>query len=92
MKRGRFAQEQIDAVLREDKAGAKTADLARKHGISEPTLLNCKAKFGGGEVSEAKGRDDNASCVNDPTSREWAAVCSSQAMMRPACTTQDRDP
>ena len=37
MKRGRFTEEQIIAVLREHEAGAKTADLARKHGISEAT-------------------------------------------------------
>ncbi len=36
------------------KAGAKTADLARKHGISEATLYNWKAKYGGIDVSDAK--------------------------------------
>jgi putative transposase len=40
--------------LREHEAGAKTADLARKHGISEATLYNWKAKYGGLDVSEAK--------------------------------------
>lgn len=54
MKRIRFTEEQIIAVLREHDAGAKTADLARKHGISEATLYNWKAKYGGMEVSEAK--------------------------------------
>jgi putative transposase len=41
-------------VLREAEAGAKTADLARRHGVSEATLYNWKAKYGGLEVSEAK--------------------------------------
>ena len=54
MKRKRFTEEQIIGVLREHDAGAKTADLARKHGVSEATLYNWKAKFGGLDVSEAK--------------------------------------
>ena len=54
MKRAKFTEEQIISVLREHEAGAKAADLARKHGVSEATLYNWKAKFGGMEVSEAK--------------------------------------
>jgi putative transposase len=54
MKRKRFTEEQIIAVLREHDAGAKTADLARKHGISEATLYNWKAKYGGMDVPDAK--------------------------------------
>ncbi len=54
MKRKRFTEEQIIAVLREHEAGAKAGDLARKQGISEATLYNWKAKYGGMDVSDAK--------------------------------------
>jgi putative transposase len=54
MKRKRFTEEQIIGVLKEHELGAKTADLCRKHGISEATLYNWKSKFGGMDVSEAK--------------------------------------
>jgi len=54
MKRSRFTEGQIVAVLKEHELGAKPADLARKHGISEATLYNWKAKYGGLTVSEAK--------------------------------------
>ncbi len=64
MKRARFTEEQIIGVLNEQEAGAKTADLARKHGVSEATLYNWKAKYGGMDVSEAKRlkqlEDENA--------------------------------
>jgi putative transposase len=54
MKRKRFSEEQIVGVLKEHELGAKTADLCRKHGISEATFYNWKSKFGGMDVSEAK--------------------------------------
>ena len=54
MKRKRFTEEQIIAVLREHELGAKTADLCRKHGISEATFYNWKSKFGGMDISEAR--------------------------------------
>jgi putative transposase len=64
MKRARFTEEQIIAVLKEHEAGGKTADLARRHGISEATLYNWKAKYGGMDVPEAKRlkelEDENA--------------------------------
>ena len=54
MKRRRFSEEQIIGVLKEAEAGAKTQELCRKHGISEATFYNWKAKYGGMTVSEAR--------------------------------------
>jgi putative transposase len=54
MKRSRFTEEQIIAILREQEAGLPTADVCRKHGISSATFYAWKAKFGGMDVSEAK--------------------------------------
>ena len=54
MKRSKFTEEQIIGILREQEAGAKTADLCRRHGISSATFYAWKAKFGGMDVSDAK--------------------------------------
>ena len=54
MKRTRFSEEQIIGVLKKAEAGAKTADLARRHGVSEATIYNWKSKYSGLEVSEAR--------------------------------------
>jgi putative transposase len=53
MRRSRFTEERLIAVLREHGAGTKTADLCRKHGISDATLYKWTAKYGGLGVSEA---------------------------------------
>ena len=52
--RKRHTEEQIIGVLKESEAGAKTAELCRKVGISEGTFYKWKSKFGGMEVSDAK--------------------------------------
>ena len=54
MKRSKFTEAQIIGILREQEAGAKTAELCRRHGISSATFYAWKAKFGGMDVSDAK--------------------------------------
>ena len=64
MKRTRFTEEQIIGILKEHEAGVPVADLCRKHGISNASLYNWKAKYGGMDVSEARKlkalEDENA--------------------------------
>ena len=64
LKRSRFTEEQIIGILKEQEAGAKTADVCRKHGISDATFYKYKAKYGGMDVSDARKlkalEDENA--------------------------------
>ena len=50
----KYTEEQILAVLKEVDAGMKTPDICRKHGISDVTLYNWKAKYAGLSVSELR--------------------------------------
>jgi len=54
MKRSRFSEEQIIAVLKEQEAGMPTAEVCRRHGISSATFYKWKSMFGGLEVSDAR--------------------------------------
>jgi putative transposase len=54
MKKTRFTETQIVAILKKQEAGMKTPDICREHGISDATFYNWKAKYGGLEVSDVK--------------------------------------
>ena len=54
MKRSRFSETQIVSILKEADAGAKVKNLCRRHGISDATYFNWKAKYGGMSASELK--------------------------------------
>jgi len=54
MKKSRFSEEQIVAILHEWDAGGKVADLVRCHSVIEQTLYRWKKKYGGLQVSDAK--------------------------------------
>jgi putative transposase len=64
MKRSRFSEEQIIAILKEQEARAKTVDVCRKYGISDATFYKWKSKYSGLEASDAKRlkalEDENA--------------------------------
>lgn len=54
MKKSRFSESQIIAVLKEADVGMKVEDICRKHGISNATYYNWKSKYGGMEASDVK--------------------------------------
>lgn len=58
MKQGKFSESQIVAILKQQDSGQTVAQISRKHGVSEATFYNWKAKYGGMQVSEVKRLKD----------------------------------
>ena len=54
MKKSRFTESQIVAILKEGEAGVPVSELARKHGISRATYFNWRSKYAGVSVHELK--------------------------------------
>ena len=51
MKRSRFSEEQIIAILKQQESGVSTADVCREHGISSATFYKWRSKYGGMDAS-----------------------------------------
>lgn len=54
MKKSRFSEHQIIAILKEVEAGLKVKEVCRKHGISDATYYQWKSKYGGMEAADIK--------------------------------------
>ena len=58
MRKSRFSEEQIVAIIQEYASGAKVSELCRKHGMSDATFYKWKAKYGGLQVSDVRRLKD----------------------------------
>ena len=54
MRKSRFTEEQIIAILAEQERGVPTADVCRKYGLSTATFYKFKAKYGGMDITDAR--------------------------------------
>lgn len=71
MKKSRFTESQIVAILNEGESGLKVAEICRRHGISQPSYYKWKSKYAGVSVSELK-RMRELEVENDKLKRLFA--------------------
>jgi len=81
MKKSNFSEAQIVAILKEGEAGVPVAQILRKHGISQGTYYNWKAKYGGTSVSELK-RLKELESENTKLRRMYAELALENAAIR----------
>ena len=81
MKKSKFSESQIVAILREGEAGLPVAQLMRKYGISQATYYNWKAKYGGTSVAELK-RLKELEAENAKLKRMYAELALENAAIR----------
>tara|TARA_R110001592_G_scaffold240929_2_gene501294 strand:+ start:128867 stop:129133 length:267 start_codon:yes stop_codon:yes gene_type:complete len=85
MKKSKFSESQIVAILKEADAGILVKDICRKHGISSPTYYSWKSKYGGMEASDLK-RTKELESENAKLKRMYADLALENAAMKELIT------
>lgn len=83
MKKSRFSETQIVAILNEADAGVPVKDICRKHGISDATYYNWKSKYGGMDASDLK-RIKELEAENAKLKRMYADLALENTAMKDA--------